>query len=433
MKVEIILTCLLLLVSSLSFGWVTEIVEMSGPVLSTSLALDSSGNPHIVYSLGSLNGRVIYAYRENDIWSYYTLGTGGSIGTASIALDTSDYPHIAFSHFGLVYARWDGSAWQMENLDSSGNGASLILDSSENPHISYYAYAEQILRYAYWNGTAWDISDVDTPSTESSIALNSMDYPHISYYGGDYIYDFIEYAWWDGSNWLNEILEISGLTGESTISLGIDSQDHSHISFYNVDYNYLRYAFWNGSAWLITTMDSTGNTGRNSSLALDSSDNPHIAYRDDSNNDLKYAWWNGSTWSIATVCPGGENTSLILDEYGYAHISHSGGTGMVMYTWEPATEIGDIERIGLEGYSLFPLNPNPAYGNFTAQFEIPANATVSLSLYDITGRLVRRTSPTVYLAGKHQLLFSELSTGVYICQMVADSYVQSRYAVIISK
>ena len=103
-----------------------------------------------------------------------------------------------------------------------------------------------------------------------------------------------------------------------------------------------------------------------------------------------------------------------------------------MYTWEPSTEIGREARTEFGGYSLFLLSPNPGHGTFTVQFEVPFNVLVNLSVHDIAGRLVMETSPTMYSAGTHQLQFSGLSTGIYLCRMVSDFFTQSRYIAIVN-
>ena len=75
----------------------------------------------------------------------------------SLALDSSGNPHISYYQSGdgwgsLEYASWDGSTWNIETVDSSGDVGqdhSLALDSSGNPHISYYDADNGTLKYAY--------------------------------------------------------------------------------------------------------------------------------------------------------------------------------------------------------------------------------------------------------------------------------------------
>jgi hypothetical protein len=69
-------------------------------------------------------------------------------------LDSSGNPHISYydaSNGDLKYAYWDGSQWQIEVVESDGQvgeWTSLALDSAGNPHISYYDRSKGHLKYA---------------------------------------------------------------------------------------------------------------------------------------------------------------------------------------------------------------------------------------------------------------------------------------------
>ena len=91
------------------------------------------------------------------------------------------------------HPQWDapsgGASWRIETVDDQwpvGLHASLALDSSDNPHISYYDESNSDLKYAYYNGSTWIIQAVDTEGSagwDTSIAVDSSDNPHISYGG----------------------------------------------------------------------------------------------------------------------------------------------------------------------------------------------------------------------------------------------------------
>jgi len=161
-------------------AWTSQTVDIIDGQSSTSLALDSLGNPHIGYRDSS--GRLKYAYRTGITWITQTIDSAGYVDDyISLALDSADNPHISYTdipYHDLKYARWMGSIWDIQTVDDDpygyvGHYVSLALDSAGNPHISYcagiacmYDSPYATLRYAYWTGSAWVTQTVDsTPGT----------------------------------------------------------------------------------------------------------------------------------------------------------------------------------------------------------------------------------------------------------------------------
>ena len=318
-----------------------------------SLALDPNGSPRISYRDGnniglkyaSLNG---LKWNIQVVDSGGVTGWDGQFN--SISIDSSGSPHISYCAFDatyhgyLKYAWWDGSGWSTQTVDPAGAGwfTSIDLDSQGKPHISYYGYYS--LQYASWDGSKWKIEIVDpgrfgsadsmiSIGWYSSLVIDSNDNPHISYYhktNGD-----LKYAVWNGSGWDVQTVDSIGDVGSDT-SLTLDSKGYPHIS-YSGDAG-LKYAVWNGSGWNIQTIDTTGEprsvVGTSSSLALDSKDKPHISYIDNYRGTvLKYAFLNGSSWEIhALSAPvhGGYSTSLAVDSNDKVHITHNDYTSYVL-------------------------------------------------------------------------------------------------------
>jgi hypothetical protein len=81
-------------------------------------------------------------------------------------LDSNNNPHISYydsTNGDLRYARWTGSSWSIETVDSTGNvgtSTSLALDSNDKPHISYQDYTNFNLKYAATSNEYFNTVDV---------------------------------------------------------------------------------------------------------------------------------------------------------------------------------------------------------------------------------------------------------------------------------
>jgi len=296
---------------------VEELPANSDPNDGTSLAFDGGGNPSISYLHHiipqSFNGKLWFAQKSGSSWALQQIPDSDAVGQhSSLRYDSSGYPVIAYHQFipfsgGVKQARWTGSNWQVEYVDTDpgevgGVHTSLALDTANTPHISYGAgngANQGELRYATWTGSAWAIQVVDSgigsiyplSSIFTSIALDSAGRPRIAY--RDAIRGDLKFAQWTGSAWIIETIDSADDVGW-WCSLVIDASGNSWISYYDVTTQSVKLAVNRGSGWEISTIDSglgtDGNLGY-TSLALDHAGNPAIAYYDAVNGDLKLAWF----------------------------------------------------------------------------------------------------------------------------------------------
>jgi hypothetical protein len=159
---------------SSAFTWSTNTVDSVHPDGgNTSIAVDSTGLPHISYY--EANGNDLkYARRlctPMCTWSIETVAAGGDVGRYnSIALDAHNNPHISYeAGSALKYARgrcpqvgFDSKcAWEIiDTVDSTtdidvGQTPSIAVGSNDRPHISYYRYyntSNDELRYTQGSG-----------------------------------------------------------------------------------------------------------------------------------------------------------------------------------------------------------------------------------------------------------------------------------------
>ena len=358
--------------------WVTECVDcpriFGQQGTDRSMRLDTGSHPHIAY--GGMH--LYYAWHDGTQWHYQTVDDTPEVGRqASLALDSTGRPHISYFDQGrcdLKYARYDGTTWHVEIVDDiprcGGQYTSLAMDSSDQPHIGYYRFYYDALgnkvyklMHAWYDGAAWHKEEVKTTAfglgnigvNEISLALDGSDRPHISYCYEDLSMAHLEYAWYDGTTWhFSEVASaVKGWDYVNFPSLALDSMGRPHIS-YRRPASGLWYAWYDETQWHRQTVDGTLNTGYYSSLALDNAGRPYISYQD-TNNDLKHAWHDGTTWHIETVDSTGDtgyNTSLAIDTSGRPHISYYDYTnGSLKYAHHDGTvwriEIVDISsRVG---------------------------------------------------------------------------------------
>ncbi len=209
-----------------------------------TLAVDSSGNPHISYinAESTVSSKIQYAVKSLGNWQIETVDILSYLYVdVSMTLDSSAKPHISYSSFSnyLSYATRNGGLWQTELLEK-GSQSSIALDSSGNPHFSYVGPPDVSLTYISKTSSGWQKESID-----------------------------------------------NNIAGHGSTSLVMDSNDNPRIS-YGGQGLVLYYAIKKGGTWQIETVDNNCY-GDFPSLAVDKSGNPHISYFDSGNNKLKYA------------------------------------------------------------------------------------------------------------------------------------------------
>lgn len=200
---------------------------------------------------------------------------------ASVDLDSKNQPHISFISYSsdgeiprINYAYLDETKWQREVVIEDKDICKitqLVLDSSDLPHIGYLSKVnescdnDKIIQYAHKNGEQWTFDTVPIPPdlipTHLSMALNSSDLPAFVY--------------------CQDIFDLF---------LPITYQYASHCED-------ILYANYDGTNWQSETIP--GVSGAPYALVIDSLDKPHILYKEGSS--LKYVYLKEKDWIINTV------------------------------------------------------------------------------------------------------------------------------------
>lgn len=319
----------------------------NGASYESSLAIDSSGRPHIAWTdstgLTAPNTDIFYVKWNGTDWvnaagTPYN-GTNANVSATnrqsinpSLALDSNNIPYIIWcdftwgSNYEPVFVRWDTATtqWIQDNGSSYGGTGNarisppgsidyyrpfLRIDSNNLPHVSMtrdyssdggfeVIYARlTALGTSNWvshNGGLWqgggghavvNVSQTaNRASDESSLALDSSNRPHIT---------------WTETGTFGAGQEIAYVRSNGT--------------------NWLNAL---GNTWPANSPNVSNNTGvsQRSSIEVDTNNRPHIAWSDNTpgNYEINYVRWNGANWVdinnvVYSISANITNTSGISD------------------------------------------------------------------------------------------------------------------------
>jgi hypothetical protein len=343
-EVKKLLIVLLVTFSVVTAGaWVIETVDGGEE---PSLALDSSDNPHISYtSSDSLK----YASWDGSAWQIETVDTG--VSYSELELDSADMPCIAYllSDNSLKYARWDGSAWQIEVVDSGATSVSFELDSTDKPSIAYCCGSTYggIVKYAHWDGFAWQVESIATDLyclIDVRHSFDEQDKPRIAYIflfkkpeHPSREYAALKQIGWDGSDWqtdfdfqLNRVyIDWSNLP--RLISFTTNSSDHSCMLLANAAFPYpgpLLYWELDNGGTGVFAEQFYQSYQYGADFALSSQDYPHVAHIEQYSRYHEH--WTGSSWEREVVSTNvNRQASITIDSLDKPHIAY--GLGSITY------------------------------------------------------------------------------------------------------
>jgi hypothetical protein len=432
-------------------GWQIE-TAARGTTGESSLAVDRSGNPRLSYI--SLSQDLFYAWRTAQGWQAQAVNTdwSGLCRESSLALDSIDSPQIVYhigrghgaGYNGLVYARWTGSNWRSQVVDSPtndrlGGHPSLVLDATDRPHIAsvYEAWDSNYwsVMYTWFTGDNWETQTVDGTAgvlwPRVSLALDVAGKPSIAYsFPDDAIFSWnvtgaLKLARWTGNAWDIEEITRTGLNG-GYASLVLDSAGAPHIAFGAQGAGNtapLRIARRANTEWAIEIVDISRDITRYTSVALDAGGAPHTSYRLDGR--LHYAVWANGAWSaqVADDAFGaGEYSALALDRAGLPHISyydaihkalkytHWMGDAWINQVVDQGSDVGQYTSLALDNAG----QPRISYydvGNGDLRYARWTGSTWATETVDSVGNVGQYTSLALDHADQPHISYYDATAG----------------------
>jgi hypothetical protein len=205
----------------------------------TSIGLDANDNPFFsFYDYADRNETFRLRLRAvswvSDHWEARTVDAqGGSGKFNSLAVDSSGNPHIAYANVkyetsGLRFADWNGETWKTAILEGAAGptpvySVAMVMDKNDNPHVTYSLVQTGVVKYATRVDGKWTLQPVDTIKAvaypdRNGIVLDGNGEPYISYY--DSKVGVLKIAHRDHGKWMAEVLDgdFSGFTSSLAIS-----------------------------------------------------------------------------------------------------------------------------------------------------------------------------------------------------------------------
>jgi cell division septation protein DedD len=355
----------------------------------TSLALDGSGYPVVSYHTGdSADLKVLHCNDPSCIGgdeSITSPDTGGAVGDySSLALDAGGNPVISYYDYTNADLKvlhcndpncggGDDTIALVDADGDVGKHASLVLDASGNPVISYYDLTNGDLKVLRCNDP--DCSGGDEGMTapdsagvvgvDTSLALDGAGNPVVSYQDGTN--GDLKVLHCDDPNclWVGNSItspDTAGVVGGES-SLVLDGAGNPVVSYYeDIDllHGNLKVLHCNdpncsGDDESITSPDTGGDVGKFTSLALDGAGNPVVSYYDRENGDLKVLHCNDPN------CAGGDE-SIISPDTGASVGTHNSlaldGAGNPVVSYYNATS-GDLQVLHCSNANCSDVKPTP--------------------------------------------------------------------------
>jgi hypothetical protein len=348
---------------------------------------DGSGTSWTEYTVaGDFDGaRSVYAEDVDGD------GDKDILGAAGFAYDTTWWENNDGS----------GTSWIEHTIDGSFNNASSVYaadidDDGDTDVLGATAAAYEIVWWENYDGsgTSWTEHTVGDVGMAWSVCAGDVDNDgDTDVLGAASVTNYI--TWW----------EVTGYTDGKLVSPMYDTEGSLE---------------WGAVERAAGTPEGTAAESRvrNSSDAKDSAGwSPDITSPEDLGSyptDGEYVQYK------TTLKTANDGDTSILEGVDVNGTSDTFGT--IERTWD-----GTLPT----AYALYQSRPNPAKGNAVITFELPENAEVTLSVYDIRGREVKTLVDEMLTAGTYERTVSGLPGGVYMYRLSAGSFTAARKMVIV--
>ena len=325
---------------------------------SGTIAIDSAGVVHVAYLDNPFGSDVAYAVRENDHWTITTLTNSDEIYGISLAIDTTGTPHIVYAEadvstfdFDLKRIRRTKTGWSSpETILTTEDGKmiwapAIQIDRDNHIHITCLltdADAGSGVIYYVTNASGpWESVPLNNryqnpASYHVAMALDTEGYAHIASYfpalGGPGYMTNAPGGQWSGT----ELIQLNWYGGQLEalmIDIALDPDNNPHVSYVGsydgsaVEHHMYAMKTGPNAPWDFQKLDEGTWTSTGNTIASDLNGVEHIAYYHIASGELRYTMNYSGSWPNQTLDTPEATTNNYLryvdittDREGFVHI-----------------------------------------------------------------------------------------------------------------
>ncbi|MBX7251550.1 MAG: hypothetical protein K1X50_06155 [Candidatus Promineofilum sp.] len=306
-------------------GWVSETVAIPhAPRGQLALALDSQDRPVVLYEIGNQPGpgaTLSLARRDAAGWHHQTVGVGLILVGKSLALDAGDRAHVVFGDNDptqLVY-RWETEdGWQTLIEPGKGFAPNLALDETGQPHLVYVGQNNHLI-YAtlgdgFWRET-W-LREAEPAGGHNTLRLDSAGVAHIAVL---HEADGLTYITNPNDYWRFDAVAKESAPGRPQ-ALVLDAADRPYLLAYNSTVQQLYWAVKDGDRWTKSFVASPPPTGLEIAAAIGPDGVAQIAYVDSERDQLVAGARPAGQWLLTPITTAGRGLQLAVGQDNQPHL-----------------------------------------------------------------------------------------------------------------
>jgi hypothetical protein len=437
----IVLTTISSISQEWNFSTIDSLVNVS-PNSGSYLLVDTNSIPN-AFIRDNDNNTLLRYYLEGETWIKQDYEI--NFLPRSVVVDNQNNFHLCWAAINdLRYLYISGDTVTLDTVDFGQNqvfvGASVTVDSDNNPHIVYHEYLSGDIRYAYRNEYGWlfDVIDSQPPYFITWIKLLSYGNSFYAIAFGQNSSDKILFYRKENNDWINSVLFNGRLPGGINMKLNSSGYPGVYYSFTLNDVDYNAYTEFDGSSWDSEIIDSYYGITTYAPFDYDIADNPHfIQYLRILPQDPRlfiHTYRHLSGWQSDTILTGFYYPLALESESNIFHFIYESDPGLYYGRLDIVTDIEENTiHNKTDDFKLSGIYPNPFNSVSTIKFTLDKPQDVKLYVYDLLGRRIQTLIDEPRQAGSHTITFdaSGLSSGVYFYRLKAGKEFQTRRMVLL--